>query len=151
MPDPSAADATVFARLGDLPQVAALIGWTLIRLDRAADAIYLSFTATDAFTNPAGSVHGGFVAAMLDECMGSAIVGLTDARFLPSTISMSTDFVKPVFPGTVLGEGRITSLGSTLGFAEGRLTDQGGQILARATGAYRLRPFRAAVRDREVR
>jgi uncharacterized protein (TIGR00369 family) len=150
MSDLNAGDGTVFARLGDLPQVAALIGWTLVRLDRESEAISLSFTATDAFTNPAGSVHGGFVTAMLDECMGSAIVGVTDARYLPSTISMSTDFVKPVFPGTVLGEGRITSLGSSLGFAEGRLTDPGGQLLARATGAYRLRPFRDAVRDREL-
>jgi uncharacterized protein (TIGR00369 family) len=139
---------TVFERLGEVPQVAALMGWTLLGLDHDAGSISLSFTALDSFTNPAGTVHGGFIVAMLDECMGSAIVGLTEARFLPATISLSTDFIKPVAAGQVLGEGRMTSMGSSLAFLESRLSDAGGQILARATGAYRLRPFPGAVSGR---
>jgi uncharacterized protein (TIGR00369 family) len=136
---------TIFDRLGDLPQVAALIGWTLVRLDAGSDSIHLSFTALESFTNPAGSVHGGFIVAMLDECMGSAIVGLTDAQFLPATVSMSTDFIKPVLVGKVFGDGHITSRSNSFAFVEAKLSDPGGQILARATGTYRLRPFQDAV------
>jgi uncharacterized protein (TIGR00369 family) len=141
MPDTSGTEGTIFAELGGLPQVAALIGWTLVGLDDDSETIHLSFEAQKSFVNPAGTVHGGFVVAMLDECMGSAIVGLTRARFMPATISMTTDFIQPVAPGPVLGQGHITSLGRTLAFLEARLTDQGGQLLARATGTYRLRPF----------
>jgi uncharacterized protein (TIGR00369 family) len=104
-------ERTVFARLGNLPQVAALIDWTLVRLDVGSDSIQLSFTAAESFTNPAGSVHGGFIAAMLDECMGSAIVGLTDAQFLPATVSVTTDVIRPVRAGKVEfrgGHGRAT-------------------------------------------
>src|SRR5580698_3269653 len=139
---------TIFDQLGELPQVAALIDWTLVRLDQASDSIFLSFTAADEFTNPAGTVHGGFVTAMLDECMGSAIVGLTEARFLPATVSMSTDFIRPVRPGKVLGEGHITSMGTSSAFLEAKLRSPDGQILARATGAFRLVPFELAVRNR---
>jgi uncharacterized protein (TIGR00369 family) len=141
MPDTSGTEGTIFAELGPLPQVAALIGWTLIRLDHDSETLHLSFEAQQSFTNPAGTVHGGFVVAMLDECMGSAIVGLTQARFLPATISMTTDFIRPVAPGRVLGQGHLTSLGRTLAFLEATLTDSDGQLLARATGTYRLRPF----------
>jgi len=148
MPEASTGEETVFDRLGDLPQVAALIDWTLIRLDKAADSIHLSFTALDDFTNPAGTVHGGFIAAMLDECMGSAIVGLRDAQFMPSTVSMATDFIRPVRAGKVFGTGHITSQGSSLAFLEARLSDPGGQVLARATGTYRLRPFPGGRADR---
>jgi uncharacterized protein (TIGR00369 family) len=137
----NAKEETIFDRLGELPQVAALIDWQLIRLDKESNSIHLSFTATDKFTNPAGDVHGGFIVAMLDECMGSAIVGLTDARFLPATVSMSTDFIRPVAVGKVFGEGRITSMGNTSAFLEARLTDPAGRPLARAIGTYRLRPF----------
>jgi uncharacterized protein (TIGR00369 family) len=142
-------EETIFDRLGDLPQVAALIDWSLIKLDKAADSIYLSFTASDKFTNPAGNIHGGFIVAMLDECMGSAIVGLTDARFLPATTSMSTDFVRPVLPGKVLGEGHITSMGNSSAFLEAKLTQPKGQILARAIGTYRLVPFQEAIKNQK--
>jgi uncharacterized protein (TIGR00369 family) len=134
-------EATVFDRLGELPQVAALVGWTLVKLDRETDSILLSFTARRDFTNPAGHVHGGFITAMLDECMGSAIVGLRDAAFLPVTVSLSADFIAPVPPGTILGEGRITAIHRSSAFTEARLTDTAGTALARATAVYRLRPF----------
>lgn len=134
-------EETIFDRLGDLPQVAKLIDWTLVRLDKESDSIYLSFTAAQEFTNPAGNVHGGFIVAMLDECMGSGIVGLTDAEFLPATISMSVDFMKPIPVGKVLGEGHITSKERSVAFLEARLTDGDGTALARATGIYRLLPF----------
>ncbi|GAA4602230.1 PaaI family thioesterase [Actinoallomurus liliacearum] len=141
MPEINTTEETIFDHLGDRPQVAALIDWTLLKLDKQSDSIHLSFTATEAFTNPAGTVHGGFIVAMLDECMGSAIVGLTDARFLPMTISMSTDFIKPVLVGTVFGEGHITSMGNSSAFLEARLSDGAGRTLARAIGTYRLLPF----------
>jgi uncharacterized protein (TIGR00369 family) len=141
VPKINTTEETIFDHLGDRPQVAALIDWTLIRLDKDSNTIHLSFTADETFTNPAGSVHGGFIVAMLDECMGSAIVGLTDARFLPATISMSTDFIKPVFVGKVFGEGRITSMGNSSAFLEAKLMDSEGLTLARAIGTYRLMPF----------
>jgi len=147
MPQDNFKEETIFDRLGDLPQVAALIDWTLIRLDKDADSIYLSFTASDAFTNPAGNVHGGFVTAMLDECMGSAVVGLKDARFLPVTVSMTTNFIRPVVAGKVFGEGHITSMSNSSAFLEGKLADPDGRILARAIGTYRLFPFREAVKN----
>lgn len=150
MPEINFKEETIFDRLGDLPQVAALIDWSLIELDKASDSIYLSFTASDKFTNPAGNIHGGFIVAMLDECMGSAIVGLTDARFFPATISMSTDFVRPVLPGKVLGEGHITSMGNSSAFLEAKLTQPKGQILARAIGTYRLVPFQEAIKNQKL-
>lgn len=132
---------TVFDRLGELPQVAKMIGWNLIELNPIENQISLSFQAIPEFLNPAGTLHGGFITAMLDECMGSAIVGLSDAAFLPSTISMTTDFLSPVATGTVWGTGTITSKGKSIAFLESALTDQAGTILARATGIYRLVPF----------
>jgi uncharacterized protein (TIGR00369 family) len=140
-------DGTIFDQLGERPQVAALIDWNLVRLDKDESSIHLSFTAAKEFTNPAGNVHGGFIAAMLDECMGSAIVGLTDAQLLPSSISMSIDFVKPVPVGKIFGEGRITSMGKKSAFLEAKLTNPEGQVLARAIGTYRLLPFVEATKD----
>lgn len=134
-------EGTVFDRLGDRPPMAAQIDWTLIRLNRETETISLSFSSPDTFTNPTGSVHGGVVVAMLDECMGSAVVGLSDARYLAVTVSMSTDFIKPVPTGKVFGEGRVTSMNDKSAFLEARIMNTEDVTLARATGFYRIYPF----------
>ncbi|MFI0372373.1 PaaI family thioesterase [Actinomadura sp. 1N219] len=132
-------EETVYDRLpGEMPPVAKLIGWTLLRLDKEAQAIHLSFEPAAEFVNPSGTVHGGFVTAMLDECMGSAVVGLHEAQFLPVTVSMSTDFIRAVPVEKVFSEGRITSMNGRSAFLEARLMDAQEQTLARATGVYRL-------------
>lgn len=142
-------EETVYDRLpGDVPPVAKLVGWTLLKLDQASDTIHLSFSSAAEFTNPGGTVHGGFITAMLDECMGSAIVGLHEAQFLPTTISMSTDFIKPVMVGEIFGEGRITSMSGKSAFLEARLRNADGHTLARATGVYRLLPWPESLRPR---
>ncbi|MFD6287217.1 PaaI family thioesterase [Streptomyces sp. NPDC060205] len=131
----------MYDRLGERPPVAEMINWTLLGLDEEARSIQLSFTASKKFMNPGGTIHGGFINAMLDECMGSAVVGLTQAKFLPVTISMTTEFMRPVAPGEVLGEGRITSMNERSAFLEGKLTDTEGRLLARSIGSFRLFPF----------
>ncbi|WP_165969122.1 PaaI family thioesterase [Actinomadura sp. KC06] len=147
MAEPKSDEETVYDRLpGEVPPVAKLIGWTLLRIDREAQAIHVSFQGAAEFVNPSGSIHGGFVTAMLDECMGSAVVGIHEAQFLPVTVSMTTDFIRPVPVGKVYGEGRITSMLGKSAFLEARLTDAQEQTLARATGVYRLLPWPEAFR-----
>ncbi|WP_165964393.1 PaaI family thioesterase [Actinomadura sp. KC216] len=142
-------EETVYDRLpGEAPPVSKLIGWTLLGIDRAAQAIHLSFESAPEFVNPHGTVHGGFVTAMLDECMGSAVVGLYEARYLPATVSMSTDFIRPVPVGKVFSKGRVTAILGKSAFLEARLTDAQEQTLARATGVYRLLPWPEHLRPR---
>jgi uncharacterized protein (TIGR00369 family) len=137
-------EETIFDRLGDRPEMAERIDWTLIEIDKASNSVHLSFTPIEDFTNALGRVHGGFVVAMLDECMGSAVVGVTDAEFFPITVSLTTNFTKPVLVGKVFAEGHITSIGKKYAFLEGTLRDSDGEILARAIGSYRLVPFLGA-------
>lgn len=80
---------------------------------------------------------------MLDECMGSAIVGLFEAEFLPVTISMTTEFIRPVPPGEILGEGRVTAINGKSAFLEGRLMNAAGELLVRSVGGFRRYPFPA--------
>ncbi|MFF1946028.1 PaaI family thioesterase [Rhodococcus qingshengii] len=115
---------TVFDRLGELPPVPNMIGCNLTELNPNENQISLSFEEIPEFLNPAGTLHGEFISAMLDECTGSAIVGLSDAAFVPSTISITTDFLASVATGTVRGTGTITSKGKSIAFLESVLTDE---------------------------
>jgi len=69
-----------------LPTAAVTLCWKLVAVDPAEGTIAVAFTATDAFLNPAGVVQGGFLAAMLDDTLGPALVaGLEPGDFAPTT------------------------------------------------------------------
>ena len=56
------------------PPAAQLLGWELREIDPAAGTIAVAFDAGTRFTNPVGVVQGGFLAAMLDDTLGPALV-----------------------------------------------------------------------------
>ncbi len=139
--EPPPSPSSVFDRLGAMPAAAELLGWHLLAFDKEAGWARIGFAGRPEFANPRGHVQGGLLAAMLDEAMGSALNIATDAAFLSSTISMTTDFVRPAPPGMLQGEGRVTSLGRSVAFLEGKLLGPDGKLVARATASCKLVPL----------
>jgi hypothetical protein len=56
------------------PPAATLLGWELVAIDPEAGTIEVAFTASEQFLNPVGAIQGGFLAAMLDDTLGPALV-----------------------------------------------------------------------------
>lgn len=107
--------------------------------------IKIAFNARPEFCNAAGNVQGGFLTAMLDDCMGSAILIASDAQVFPSTIDLNVQFPAPAKPGTLIGTGRVVQLGRTIGFVEAELEDAAGTTVARARASVRLTALSRAV------
>ena len=59
-----------------MPPVARLLGWTLLSIDPERGEIRVRFEAKADFLNPAGTLQGGILSAMLDDTMGPAAVAL---------------------------------------------------------------------------
>jgi uncharacterized protein (TIGR00369 family) len=85
--------------------------------------------------NPAGTVHGGLAATMLDSCMGLAIHTLLDKGLGSTTLEFKISLLRPITPetGLIKAEGIALSCGRRIGMAEGRLTDQQQRLLAHGT------------------
>jgi uncharacterized protein (TIGR00369 family) len=85
--------------------------------------------------NPAGTVHGGLAATMLDSCMGLAIHSTLDKGFGSTTLEFKISLVRPITPetGLITAEGIVLNCGRRIGTAEGRITDQTGRLLAHGT------------------
>ena len=128
---------SIFKRL-PAPPAAETLGWELIREDPQAGTVEIAFHPGEAFLNPHGTVQGGFVAAMLDDTMGPALVSKTDGACVPSSIDLNVTFIRAVQPGRVIGKGRVVSQGRTIAFLEGELFDEAGNLLARATSSARI-------------
>jgi uncharacterized protein (TIGR00369 family) len=123
----------------DLPSAAVLLGWRLIDIDPDEGTIEVAFTATDRFLNPAGTVQGGFLAAMLDDTLGPALVAtLGDGEWAP-TADLHVQFMKAAMPGELRGSGRIVRRGRDVAFLAGELLDADGDLVATATATAVIR------------
>ncbi|QCI63867.1 PaaI family thioesterase [Phreatobacter stygius] len=135
----------------DLPAIphspsAALLGWRLLACDRAKGWVRIGFDGKREFLNPAGTVQGGFLAAMLDDCMGPAAWIMTGGERYTATIDMTVSFLAPAKPGPIIGEGQVVQLGGSIAFLEARLFGPDDRVLARATSTARLVAGTAAVK-----
>jgi uncharacterized protein (TIGR00369 family) len=89
----------------------------------------------DIHLNPAGTVHGGLAATMLDSCMGLAIQSTLGKGLGSTTLEFKISFSRPITPdtGTITAEGTMISRGRRVGTAEGRVMDGAGRLLVHGT------------------
>lgn len=85
-----------------------------------------------------GSIQGGFLAAMLDDTLGPALVAtLGPGEFAP-TLDLTVQFLRPAKPGTLTGTGRVVHRGGSIAFLAGELADGSGRPVATATATARI-------------
>ncbi|WP_454617289.1 PaaI family thioesterase [Bradyrhizobium cenepequi] len=137
--------ATALDRLAT-PPCAKLLGWHLLDARPHEGWIRIGFERRPEFCNPAGFIQGGILSAMLDDTMGPAVFVMTDGELYTATITMTVNFLAPAKPGPLIGEARVTQLGKTVAFVEGRLTAEDGAVLATASTSARLVETAKAVR-----
>jgi uncharacterized protein (TIGR00369 family) len=139
MPVPTALDGL------PRPPCAELLGWELVEARPADGWIRMRFEGRQEFTNPAGFIQGGFLAAMLDDTMGPAMFVYSEGRLFTPTIEMHVSFLAPARPGPLYGEGQVVQAGKSIAFLEGKLMDLSGTVIARATASARLVPSEKAL------
>lgn len=119
--------------------VARLLGWELIDVDPEAMTIEVGFTATEQFLNPAGSVQGGMLAAMLDDTLGPALVATLGPGAWAPTTDLHVQFLAPASPGRLVGRGRVVRSGRDIAFLAGELYDVAGEPVATAVATAKVR------------
>jgi uncharacterized protein (TIGR00369 family) len=128
------------------PPAAKLLGWRLIDAKPKEGWIKVGFDGKAEFCNPAGFVQGGLLSAMLDDTMGPAAFIMTEGKLYTTTISLTVNFLAPAKPGPITAEAKVTQLGKTIAFVEGRLTAEDGTLLATASVSARLIEAAKAIR-----
>lgn len=85
--------------------------------------------------NPAGTVHGGLAATLLDSCMGLAVQSTLEKGVGQTTLEFKISLLRAITPdtGPIRAEGIVLSRGRRVGTAEGRITDGNGCLLAHGT------------------
>jgi uncharacterized protein (TIGR00369 family) len=120
---------------GTLPlnTIARTLGYDVT--EAASGRVVVTAEPNDELLNPAGTVHGGFAATLLDSCMGLAVQSTLDKGVGSTTLEFKISLVRPITPetGKIRAEGIVLSSGRRVGTAEGRITDGNGRLLAHGT------------------
>ena len=122
------------------PPVAVTLGAHMLSADPDAGTIEIAFEAGPHMLNPIGTVQGGFLAAMLDDTLGPALVATLPPGYFAPTLDLQVQFLRPARPGTLTGHGRIVRRGRDVSFLAGELLDEAGRTVATATATARVRP-----------
>ena len=95
----------------------------------------------ERFLNPAGTVQGGFLAAIADSAMGAAAVATVGERkVLVANTDLRISFLRPASVGSVLTcIATVVKSGSLVAFVEARIIDQDDDIVASASSTYVIR------------
>ena len=112
------------------PPIARLIGFQLTAIE-AGEAV-VEFEATEAHTNPMGTLHGGVLCDIADAAMGLAYAAALDEGESFTTLELKINFLKPVWKGKLRARGRVVKQGRTVSLVECDITDDQGALVARA-------------------
>jgi uncharacterized protein (TIGR00369 family) len=143
--DAGKTDAEILARFlasKNQPASSRTLGFKMLSVNQAEKSVEIEFDArAELLANPMKQVQGGYLAAMLDECMSVACQVASGMTCVAPTLEMKTSFFRPAMPGKLRGVGRVARWGKTIAFTEGELFDSEGRVVAKATGTAMPVPF----------
>jgi uncharacterized protein (TIGR00369 family) len=132
-----------FLRTKNQPTGSQTLGFRMLSVSQEKKEVEVAFDArAELLANPMKQVQGGYLCAMLDECMSVACMVASKMTAVAPTVEMKTSFFRPAMPGQLKGIGRVVRWGKTIAFTEGELYDAEGRLVAKATGTAVPTPYK---------
>ncbi len=95
----------------------------------------LRFEAREEHLNPAGTLHGGVLATLVDTAMGQAVRSRTGEGDVPATSQLTVTYLRPAKPGTLLVTAEVAKRGEHLTVCEAEV-EQDGRALVHAVATF---------------
>ena len=141
----ASADAAALAKAPGVPAVTLLLGGTPPSIDLDAGTYACDYVGLPTFANPAGTIQGGMLGAMLDDVTASLVTATLQHGEHCATLNLNLSFLRPALPGPIQGRARLARRGRGVCHVEGELLQQGKAVaiatatcmVVRATAAAR--------------
>jgi acyl-CoA thioesterase len=118
--------------------VARLMGFERL-VDNGAQSgrAIIHFRPTMEMCHSGGVVQGGFVTGWIDMAMAHVVMA-QDGQRNPLSLEIKVSFLASARPGLVIAEAWIERQGRSTAFVEGRLLNEAGEVLAKASSTMKL-------------
>ena len=109
-----------------------------IRVDDTEDGgAQLTLEVGDEHLNPAGTLHGGVLATLVDSAMGQAVRTVTGEGDVPATSQLTVTYLRPGKPGPLRATASVRTRGEHLTVCEADV-EQEGRAVAHAVATFAL-------------
>ena len=108
------------------------------RLSEEPGRVTSSVDIRPELMNSWGVAHGGAIMSLLDMTMGMSAKSLDPEAIGATTVELKVNFLAAA-TGEIRAAGQATRAGRSLVFVEGEVRNAGGDVLAKATGTFKLR------------
>src|SRR5215212_3786160 len=89
----------------------------------------VDFEAGDEHLNPAGTLHGGVLATLVDTAMGLAVRSATGEDDVPATSQLTVTYLRPGKPGQLTVSAQVRTRGEHLTVCEADVEQDGKEIV----------------------
>ena len=97
----------------------------------------ISFDAAEEHLNPAGTLHGGVLATLVDTAMGQAVRTVTGEGEVPATSQLTVTYLRPGRPGPLTVTAEVRTRGEHLTVCEADV-EQEGRALVHTVATFAL-------------
>ena len=114
----------------------------LVCLEKSRDATTVwQMRIDERFLNPAGTVQGGFISAMMDSAMGaSAVLSVAGQKVSVANTEMKSSFLRPARVGDVLTcTASVLKPGKVIAFLGAKVVDGDGNLVSTASSTYLIK------------
>jgi len=108
--------------------VLTLLGGEVEFVDAAAGSLRARYQGRDDFRNPAGTVQGGMLSAMLDDVTASLVDATLIAGQGVATLSLQVSFLRPANVGIIQAEATMLRRGRDVCHVMGTLRQDGKDV-----------------------
>src|SRR5437870_677165 len=112
------------------PPIARLLGFVMKSVEPGRAVFEME--VDERHHNPMGTLHGGIYCDLADAAMGFAYAATLAEGETFTTIELKINYLRAVRKGTLTAEAKVVKAGSTVGFIECDVTDQGGKLVTRS-------------------
>jgi uncharacterized protein (TIGR00369 family) len=107
-------------------------------IEASAGSLTIEFVVREELTNPAGIMHGGAIAGLIDEVIGMTTFSLGKTGFYVA-VNLNIDFLRPGKLGEKLRViSEVIRDGRTMAHAECKVYNEEGKLIAKAASNLAL-------------
>lgn len=119
-------------------QVSAWLGQSLLEIDTEMGWVRIAYELTVAHLNRYGAIHGGTIAAAMDDVLSTAAGLQAQWGEIAPTLEMKVSYLAQAMPGRHVAEARTVKRGRKIVFLEGTLMSEAGMLIATSSATIMI-------------
>ncbi len=119
-------------------EVSTWLGQSLLEINVEEGWVKIAYQLTGAHLNRYGAIHGGTIAAAMDDVLSTAAGLQAQWGEIAPTLEMKVSYLAQAMPGRHIAEARAVKRGRKIVFLEGTLSSENGTLIATSSATIMI-------------